>query len=425
MNKKILLFSAALSPLLLFGAGYKIPEQSSDSVALGSSNIAKSYGADASFYNPANMSFLDRDSYFIEGGLTYIYLGKTKFKNYSKVAGTKDQTSKKERFVTPTFHFVTKEYNKFRYGVSLAVPAGIAMKWDGDYAKATSHLFMLKIIELSSSAAYRVSDNFSIAAGARAVYSEGETENYIENLNYKGININATRHMNGDSIDFGYLVATTYKPLESLSFSATYKSKVNLTLKGNSRITSTSTPPVPPGLGLNGNYEGGASITVPLPATLTLASAYEYDKFDFMFAFERTFWSKLKELDFDYDGKVPFAKAFEEPQQKNWKDANAYRIGFGYRVNDNLRLMAGFSYDEAATKSQYVGFELPDTKAYVYSTGFSYKIDKSKEIAGSFLYQDRQNRRVDKQGKTFLDTVDGKFQSGKGMLTNLTFKYKF
>jgi len=38
---------------LLNAAGFKIPEQSNDSVALLNSNVATSFGADAAYNNPA------------------------------------------------------------------------------------------------------------------------------------------------------------------------------------------------------------------------------------------------------------------------------------------------------------------------------------------------------------------------------------
>lgn len=56
--KKIALSSIVASSLVM-GAGYKIPETSTNSVALSGANIAHSQGADAAYDNPANMVFMD------------------------------------------------------------------------------------------------------------------------------------------------------------------------------------------------------------------------------------------------------------------------------------------------------------------------------------------------------------------------------
>jgi long-chain fatty acid transport protein len=66
---------AALAALLAAGSasasGYRIPEQSVDSTAKAGANIASAAGADASYYNPANMAWMAADKWQVEGDLTY------------------------------------------------------------------------------------------------------------------------------------------------------------------------------------------------------------------------------------------------------------------------------------------------------------------------------------------------------------------
>ena len=61
----------------LNAAGFKIPEQSGDSIALLNSNVATSFGPDAAYNNPANMIFLD-GGHYLESSLTYLHMSKTK-----------------------------------------------------------------------------------------------------------------------------------------------------------------------------------------------------------------------------------------------------------------------------------------------------------------------------------------------------------
>ncbi len=56
--KKIALMSLVASSIVMAG-GYKIPETSTNSVALGGANVAHVKGADAAYDNPANMIFMD------------------------------------------------------------------------------------------------------------------------------------------------------------------------------------------------------------------------------------------------------------------------------------------------------------------------------------------------------------------------------
>ncbi len=101
MKKKISVL--ALSSVLIAGSawasGYRIPEQSVDSVAKAGANIASAMHADASYYNPANMSWL-KDAWQFEGALTYINLTQT---NYSdNRTPLYNGESEMEHFLLPT-----------------------------------------------------------------------------------------------------------------------------------------------------------------------------------------------------------------------------------------------------------------------------------------------------------------------------------
>ena len=76
---KLSLLSISASSILL-ASGWRLPEQSSSSVALSGAFISNSYDASSSYYNPANMSFSESKN-SLEFSLTYIKLSKVKYKD--------------------------------------------------------------------------------------------------------------------------------------------------------------------------------------------------------------------------------------------------------------------------------------------------------------------------------------------------------
>lgn len=400
-----------------FAGGYKIPEQSSDSMALVASNIAKSFGADAAYYNPANMVFLDANSH-ININTFYIHLGKTKFNNYSKKPGTTDTKSKDYNVVGATTYYVSPFFaNNFRFGLSFNIPAGLAMEWDDNYPASVAERFDLKIYELAPSLAYQIFDNFSVAAGVRVVYTDGVIKNRVDIPRFYKM----SREVEGDSFDFGYNLALTYKPTKNLSLAATYRSKVDINVKGDTNLNESF-------LGRNMSKTIATNISIPLPASLNLALAYEIEKLTFMFAFERTYWSSFKELDFNYDEPIlnPITKKIiDDAHEKKWKDSNTYRFGVAYQASDKLRLMGGFGIDENIAADKFTSFELPNTKAYIYSVGANYAINSDLEIGFGYLYQDRQKRNANVKKSNFIGNVEGEFDPGDAQLVSLSLKYKF
>ena len=422
LNKIILL---SLGASLVSGSGFKIPEQSGDSVAMAASNVATSFSADAAYYNPANMVFMPVH-HEIGFSQQYLRLGSLEFKNESTRFGNQnyDTSSKVGHFYVPGLNVISPFITEnIRFGMSLSVPAGMTMRWDDPYPKSIAEIFQIQVLELAPSIAYMINDQLSIAVGPRAVYATGKAKNEVKNAQIApGVELNARREMEGNSWDFGYNAALAYRPTENLSLAATYRSKVNMTLKGDATINSSANVPLPD---LNAKYDGDVRIDIPLPAILTLGTAYSWDDFTLSFAYDRTFWSALKEFDFEYSTKVPVADMFDKPVAKDWHDTDTFRFGVAYKYSDNLRLMGGFAIDEPAADNDKVRFELPDTKSYIYSLGANYKFTPNLDLTTAGLYQDRQRRKINASDNVAFNNLEGTFGRTNIWILNLTLGYRF
>ena len=149
------------------------------------------------------MVFLD-GGHYLESSLTYLRMSKTKYRHYN---GDK-LTSKRANALVPTFHFVTPQFDDWRFGLSVVVPAGMSMRWDENLPKATSKKFDLKVIEVNPSVAYALTDNIALGFGLRAVYARGEAVQEVPGA------LPASQDIKGDRINFGYNAAITYKPTQ-------------------------------------------------------------------------------------------------------------------------------------------------------------------------------------------------------------------
>ena len=412
--KKVLLSIVATCSLLNAG-GYKVPEQSADSLGLAASNVAFSFGADAAYFNPANMMFLD-GRHHVESTLGWFHINSLDFKTDSG----KTYSSKKFDSLAGTFSFVTPElYENWKFGLALAVPAAVGISWEDPETAFTGKRFKLQVVELNPTVAYRINDKLAVAVGARGVYTKGKIASDF------GVGY---REIQGDAINYGYNVALTYRPIEELSFAVTYRSKVNLELKGSTDADFKG--PLAPI-----SYHGKTRVEIPLPAQLVLATGYKFSDFTLLLAYERTYWSKFKDYDFEFGDKTavhtnpPFGRAFkllmDDPVVKNAKDSNTYRIGLAYDVNEKLRLMAGFSYDEDITSSNHTGLELPNTTSKAYTAGLNYKFTDNLEVAFGYVYQHRDKKRATDIATSTRTKMSGEFDSGKIQIVGTTFKYTF
>jgi len=444
--KKIGLLSLAATTVLMAN-GYKIPEQSVNSVALSGADVAHAHTADAAYTNPANMAFMDEGQH-IEGALTYIHLTAVDYDGtVTDVLGQANdatETSKKENFLLPTLHYVGEAYGDFRFGASLTVPSGLSKRWqEGGPSQLIAEEFTLKVIELNPVVSYKVTNELAIAAGVRMVYSEGVVKSsgttivgVVPGGALAGQTMYQTidRDMVGDSLEFGYNLAVSYRPMKELSLAATYRSEVDLAEEGTANLSASDAfvilSGVPTTLGSGAaSYNGDASITIPLPAVLSLAGAYTFNEQTTVeFVYERTFWNAYESLDFeDYSPALSgvLKVAYDDPKLRDWSDTNTYRLGVTHKFNEKWTGMAGYAYDEAPAPASTVSFELPESDAHLFSLGTRYAYSDAFSIAIAGLYDKKDNISVNQTTATSSTPLQGRFSNSSAYLLTIGVGYKF
>jgi len=395
--KKLSLLSMVVA-CSLYAGGYKIPETSLNGVALSAANVAHSSGADAAYYNPANMAFMENGN-FLEVDTMYVGLDATHFEGSGAMTGASID-AQSEAFIIPSLHYVSSEIYGVRMGLSIVVPGGLTKRWETAPAIRTAEEFSLSVLEINPTVAIPIGDKFSVGLGVRMIHSEGIVKSsYV-----------ISRAMEGESWDYGYNLALSYKPTPELNLAVAYRSNVDLTQEGIAILTS----------GFNTTYYGGATVSVPLPALLNVAVAYTFPtKTTVEFVYEKNYWSAYETLDFNYVGNIGNLKAkFDDPVAKNWQDTNAYRLGVTQEL-DKLTLMAGMVIDETPVPDATVSFELPDSDSLSVSLGGRYQYSESINVGMSALYSMRESRSVSN------DDITGEFSNSNVLIISAGLGYKF
>jgi long-chain fatty acid transport protein len=414
MKKKIAV--VALTGILAagpaFASGYRIPEQSLNATALSGAYAANTPAADASYYNPANMSWLE-NKWQTDASLTWIHLASIEYTD--NTTASYNSGSRTEDFALPNLHVVSPEYNNFRFGLSVVYPYGLSKRWDNAFPKTSAEEFTLKTYELNPTVSYKIGDTLSIGGGVRAMYAEG----VVKSRGTIAGPTTISRDMSGDTTEYGYNLALTYRPVENLSLAATYRSKIDLDIEGDARLASS----------INGaSYSGGTSVSVPAPAVLTLATAYTCNggKTTAEFTYDKTFWNAYDKLDFNYnstvvDGLGVLQAAFDNPKAKNWVNSEAFRLGLTHRLNTQWTIMAGFAIDKNPVPDQTLGFELPDSDAKIYSCGLRYQPTDTLTVGAAYLFDDKESRTVPANA----NGVNGTFDNSAAHLVTAGLQYRF
>ena len=394
-----------------FAAGYKIPEQSANAVGLAAAYVANASGPDSAYYNPANMVWSDERA-AIETSLNYVYLPNVNFRG-SVFGDPVNADSKSEHFLLPNMHYISPKIGKARFGFSVVYPFGLSKRWDHPSQQLFAEEFTLETIELDLSVAFEVSEQFAMGWGIRGIRSEGKVVRRGNLPTESGL-ISVSGEMEGDDFSTGYVLALSARPIRNLSMAVTYRSEVKPTLEGNAQLSAAdgSTP-----------YSGPVELEIVLPASFQVASAYTFRRTVFEFVYEKTYWGKYQELDFEFATPLvgPVQPAFfDDPLEKSYSDADTYRLGFTYHYNPKWTLLLGVAIDEGAAPAETLNFELPDADALVYSTGFKYQAGERFSFAMAYITSQKKDR-------SFTNTearINGEFKSSAHVV-NASIVYVF
>jgi long-chain fatty acid transport protein len=220
--------------------------------------------------------------------------------------------------------------------------------------------------------------------------------------------------MEGNSVEYGYNLATTYKPTNDINLAMTYRSNVNLKEEGDANLYIGN---------LGKQYS--TDVTVPLPAALNLAVSKTWlDRYTLEFNYERTYWSKYKSLDFNYGSAInsSLIEPFDNPKAKNWKDTDTFRVGATIDMN-SITYMLAYAKDETPIPKEYINYELPDSDGNILSMGIRVKVNDNLSWGLAYLHDEKDSTTL-KAGEN-KNGIIGKFSGGGADLFTAGMSYEF
>ena len=235
MRNFVVDFGVCMIVVQSFGNGFKIQEQSLNATALSSAYIAGARGADASYYNPANMGFENdwgenKSEFELATSLIKIPgfnfdVATTNQGLYSKttmdysnaiqgifdfcgsgigqalcegigiddladlnkpvilehsvpdsqiVTGSTGDTN----FVLPKMFYKSRTNHGITFGGSFVASSGLAMQWAGKGGEFLQDVFIM-MIEASPSISWTINNRFSVGFGYRVMYAMGSFNNVV------------------------------------------------------------------------------------------------------------------------------------------------------------------------------------------------------------------------------------------------------
>ncbi|MGI9274984.1 MAG: OmpP1/FadL family transporter [Endozoicomonas sp.] len=384
-----------------YGAGYGINENSASYLATGFAGRA-SNPVDASIAanNPAGISFIEGSmisvgsALILEGGeFEGAYTGLQHSNPLLDGRGKASGKTKNFQKTTPVpfGHFVMPIDERFSFGLSGYGPFGIELDykndWPGQYfGDKTS----VKVINLQGTLAFKQSDDFSIGLGLIGSYVKGLL---TQSSGLPGL-LPLTGTVEGDDTTFGWNIGALWQVNDSTNIGVVYHSKLDFTVKGDTKVEGDFTPVVPgtdfPRVALNAKVDAELKITMPERAAISITHQLD-DRWTVMADATWTRWSRFEEFHVKAKEDIKVLGQSLNPSTyipMNWKDVWAFSIGTSYQLNDQWLLRAGYMLDKSPVDDKNRTVRSPDADRNWFTFGANWQPSAELSIDLSYAFVD-------------------------------------
>jgi len=433
-----------------YGAGFKISEQGAKGMSMANAFSAQADDPSALYYNPAGIAFLPGAQ--VSLGALFIAVPQTEFTGTTPLSGNPpfdvgssvvSERAKRDLFIAPTL-YASYSFENVPISVGLGVNSlyPLAKSWDDSSVfRNQVQNVSIKPINFQPTVAYRFDRlKLAIAAGLDVTYAQVSLQKSLYSPTIDPTNPASSPPgafelgslgVDGTATSFGYNFGVRWKPLDQFIFGLAYRSQVKLNIRGDANFLATT----PTGLGAIGlsntsqfpftraRATSTASTDITLPDALDLAVAWlPTDRLTLEFDATRTGWSSFDKLLINFDSPQ-FALFNNQPDPRNWQDVWSYKFGGQYKLNKNVDLRAGYSFDATPVPDGTVDPLLPDADRHSIACGIGLHKDfASLDLA--YMWVHFVDRTVHNQDTTALRGENGTFQSDAHLLAaNITMKF--
>ena len=419
MRNSLIVVAVVMSAASSYGSGFALYQPSAVSHAMGGALLGKAMDASANFNNPATLTDLT-NLQFTVGFITEHPRGRVDVGKYGSVI--RELHMDPGMFVLPHFQLAVPLPAGFSFGFGMEPDYGLGTAYDDTWPMAFSATdTKIQSMVLTPNIAYKVTDDWSVAAGLRWTYFEFEQYS-MPQVVQNGVELgNFSNRLRGDNgfKDFGWQVGTKYDITKTFSVGAVYKSCIDVSVDGKTsnnvrywnergidsmaraatyqKLAESGIPPsmVPSPVmesyvsaadstirkGVNSaamsrTGRAGADITLPQ----SVAVGFNWDittDWHLGGMLSWTQWSKFDTLHFDLEGG-------DKDIPLRWEDTWRGSLGVCWNFVEDWRWMASYTYDMDSTSPTQASVMLPPADRHILATGFTWNCWGGLELALSY-----------------------------------------
>lgn len=398
-----------------WGAGFTVYSQGTGAMGQGNAFVAEADDPSAIFYNPAGINQLKRPEVYGMALITY------PDRDYDSSRGQSSQAHHSFIF-GGTFYVVYPINQTVAVGLGVFAPFGQESEWPDSwegryittYGKLSTYTFN-PVISL------KLHEKFSLALGFDVMMSSVKLKRKVA-LPFRLPD--GDSKLQGDGTGYSFNIGLLLTLVEGVKVGASYRYQMDMRYKGDLELPQ---PIRPFGLA-QASIPATADLTFPHMLTMGVCVS-RWKPFVFNVDVTWTGWSSFGAIDVRTAEPVIFngvpTKSLVTP--RNWHDTWTLRFGMNYRVNEQVKLRAGYAYDQSAIPNATFDPQIINANQHIFTLGGDFKVDRfTLGLAYNYLLGEKRSKAnfTTTNGVPAPLQADGKYQSSSHGL-GISVSYQF
>ena len=351
--------------IMAHGAAFDLPIQDAFATARGEAFAATADNPSAIYYNPAGITQLQGNNF--RTGIYGIDVNLT----YKSPSGSTYDNQKPLHAVPQFFYTYSFEELPLSLGLGVYSPFGLSSEWPQNTGFRTlGTQASITYATINPVIAWKIIPSLSVAAGLMVNYADLDLQQglFWPTQPYDGFKFT------GSGWAVGYNLGVLWKPIEELSFGASFRSSSSINLNGSTRAFNNVATPSPPFPFSIPTFSQGSSASAEFSFPLNTIVGVSYrptPHWNVEVDVEYTDWNTVNTVTISQSTPAPVLPA-KIPLTLDWQSDWYYELGVTRYFDNGWHVSGGYLFEGNAVPDLHYAPLVGDQDRNFFSIGTGY-----------------------------------------------------
>ena len=318
------------------------------------------------------------------------------------------------------FYFVRDMLPKLKLGFSASSFFGAGLDYSNDWAgRYYATEVVMFTVQAGPSLGYRINDQWSVGAGAYALYADLTQKARLNNAALDPGVADGSLKLSADDWGYGGRLGVLFEPASGTRLGLQYSAKVKLEFKDRVRLNNLG--PTLSALFAVVDIDN-VNLKMNLPQSLMFSAFQQLNrKWDIAANVGWQDWSDFGKMAAQLESTTTTTLTAD----RNFKDTWHGALGVRCRYRPGWRLSTGFAYDSSPVSDANRTPDMPLDRQLRFAVGLEHERSEDFTLGVAYEYLNLGDAKIEQEGSPLKGSLKGKYSPNAIHLVNFTLAWRY